>query len=135
MLTIHLSFIQAYNILFSLELCFGILATAGNYFHLMYSLPIFEMYSTMQSVIISVQTRYNQFVYTALLIAILITIYSSISFLYFKDLYFSSDLDENICNSFFRCFLSMFSLGIRSKGIGDFSGFHGFHETFYWGRY
>jgi hypothetical protein len=118
---------------------FGLLASLRDSFQFMFSLllfPIFDFFPTMQSVIISIQIRYQKFSYTALLIVILILLYSSISFLYFQDSYFSSDLNENICQSYLQCFLSMFNYGIRSGGIGDFSGYKSFSDTKnYWGNF
>ena len=118
---------------------FGVIANFDKRYHFAFSLllfPIFEFFPTMKSVTLSVQMRYQQFSYTAFLIVILILLYSSISFLYFQDSYYSVDLGQNICSSYLQCFLTMFNYGIRSGGIGDFSSYKSYEDKKnYWGNF
>ena len=50
----------------------------------------------------------------------------------FKELYFSTELDENLCSSYLLCFLNMLNYGIRSGTIGDFSYIKALDDPFYW---
>ena len=53
----------------------------------------------------------------------------------FRDLYYSTDLNENICFSYLSCFLNMLNNGIRSGSIGDFSNIKAQDDPYYWGYF
>jgi hypothetical protein len=114
---------------------FGFIAVLSENNRWMYSLQLFSVFAifpTMAIVIGAVKIRYKQFLSTALLIVIIILFYSSISFYMFRDLYFSLDLQENVCHSYLSCFLNMLNYGIRSGSIGDFSSIKAHDDPFYW---
>ena len=114
---------------------FGFFAILDEKNRWMYSFQLFSVLSifpTMAIVITSVMIRSKQFLSTALLILIIILFFSSISFYMFKELYFSTELDENLCSSYLLCFLNMLNYGIRSGTIGDFSYIKALDDPFYW---
>jgi len=79
-----------------LNFIFGFIAVNDpqlSFFYALQLVAIFALYPTMMSVIIAIKMRYEQFLSSALLILILILFFSSVSFLYFRELYFSPDLN------------------------------------------
>ena len=104
--SVHLMWKQTKNILhlfkdsdislISLNLIFGILAFSNKAFSFFYALqliPIFFLVMTMKNVLIAIWEKIEQFISSALLIFILILFFSSVSFLFFRELYFSPDLN------------------------------------------
>ncbi len=78
---------------------FGFLGILSESTRWMYSLQLFSafmIFPTMTLVITSIKLRYNQFFSTAMLMIIVLLFYSSISFYFFRDLYFDPDLNVNI---------------------------------------
>jgi hypothetical protein len=98
----------------------GIIAILHKRNHFVYSLQlftIFNLFPTMQSVIYSVRVRYKQFISATLLILIIILFYSSVSFYLFRNQFMNGD--ENLCDSFLHCFLTLINNGIRAgQGFG-----------------
>jgi hypothetical protein len=79
-----------------LNFIFGFIAINDpqlSFFYAFQLMAIFALYPTMMSVITAIKMRYEQFLSSALLILILILFFSSVSFLYFRELYFSPDLN------------------------------------------
>jgi len=116
------------------NLLIGILALISYKEYWIYTIQLFSVYfifPTMFSVILSVKERYEQFLATGLLIVIVILAYSSISFIFFNELYYSSELGVNFCSSYLYCFLNMLNNGIRTEGLGDFSTIKSFKDVFY----
>jgi len=75
---------------------FGFLGILSENTRWMYSLQLFSafmIFPTMTLVITSIKVRYNQFFSTAMLMIIVLLFYSSISFYFFRDLYFDPDLN------------------------------------------
>lgn len=101
---------------------FGLIAIIGGkekYFFYSFQLfIIFNFFPTMESVIISVRSRYKQFLSAALLICIMILFYSSISFFIFSSEYYNDSTNENVCDSLLHCFLYLFNYGLRSGSLG-----------------
>jgi hypothetical protein len=96
---------------------FGVLALINEKFNFLFALQlfsIFKIFPTMSSVIYSVKIRYKQFASTGFLLMILILFYTSITYFFFRDDLFREDLKENICETYFQCFLFLINSGIRS---------------------
>ena len=111
------------NSMFNMEIfCFiwalfwGILAITHEKLHFLFSLQlfvIFNLFQTMQSVLLTLKARYDQFLSTAFLLVILILFYSGITFYFFKH----NDDGSLLCNSYLECFLYLFNSGIRGGGL------------------
>ena len=124
----HLSLYKYISILWdkdivplSWSLVIGILANLHPSNFYLYSLqlfPIFNLFSTMRTVIYAVQIRYRQFISTTFLIIILILVYSSLSYYFFQPEFYNEDIKENLCETYFSCFFMLLNLGVRSGSIG-----------------
>lgn len=101
---------------------FGVLALLSDRYKFAYSLQLFAIFSqvpTMQTVIYSVIIRYKQFISATFVIIILMLLYSSLSFFWFRDEYYNSDIQENYCESYLQCFLHLITNGVRGgAGLG-----------------
>ena len=100
----------------------GIIAVIGQkstfYWYSFQLISIFSFFPTMQSVVISVKSRYKQFLSAALLIIIMILFYSSISFFLFNTEFYNEEINQNNCDSLLHCFLYLMNYGIRSGSLG-----------------
>ena len=99
------------------NLVFGFLGLLNEKLNFLFALQLFSFFfivPTMNSVIYSVRIRYKQFGSTGFLLVILILFYASITYYFFRDGLFNEDLNENICESYFRCFLYLINYGIRT---------------------
>jgi hypothetical protein len=79
---------------------------------------IFPFVPTMNSIIISVKSRYKQFLSAALLICIMILFYSSVSFYFFSDEFETEENRKKPCNNLLNCFLFLFNNGLRTGSLG-----------------
>lgn len=100
------------------------------YLDVFYSLQLLDLVTrspTLQNVIRSVTLNGSQFLMTALLMALIIFIYTNVGFFYLQDLFVDTNVnkfedtpDENFCTTMFECYLTMLDVGVRSGGgIGD----------------
>jgi len=110
---------EIYILLFSF--CVGMLAMwdiRNNWLFSLQMFSVFNLFDTMKMVLIAIQMRYVQFMSTGSIIVIFILFYSSISYYFFRPEFFNGDLNENLCDSFMHCFLSMMNYSLRGGGVG-----------------
>ena len=94
----------------------GIIALTNYNSTFLYSLQLFSMISlssTMKMVVKAVSDKYENFATTGVLIMIIVWIFTGIAFYYVRDDYLNADLNTNLCDSYFHCFLTLFNYGLR----------------------
>jgi len=119
---------------------FGVISLSSEKLNFLFALQLFSIFKivpTMFSVIYAVKIRYKQFASTGFLLMILILFYTSITYFFFRDDLYRSDVGENICETYFQCFLFLLNYGIRS-GSGIEFGIKqinevGFYKEFIFG--
>lgn len=100
------------------------------YLNVFYSLHLLDFVArspTLQNVIRSVTKNGGQFALTAVLMIVIIYIYTTIGFFYLQDLFvdtgvnkFENNPNENFCRTLLECFVVHVNLGLRAGGgIGD----------------
>lgn len=85
-------------------------------FTFLYSLQLFSFVSiipTMKLVIKALVDKWETFVHTGALIFIIVWVFSGISFYYQNGDYYFEDLDTNLCDSYWTCFLTILNYGLR----------------------
>jgi len=85
----------------------------------------------MMTVIKALYDRVTQFLSILYLLIIFIWFFAGIAFFNLRSLYVRVDQDENICSSYFICFLSHFNLGIRD-GLTNGPQKLFYHSTYYY---
>jgi inositol 1,4,5-triphosphate receptor type 3 len=95
----------------------GILKREWNYFYALQSFAIFFVNPTMKVVLSSIMLRYKQFISAIFGIFLTILFFSSLTFYFFRS-EFGDVSDDNICNSYFQCFVSISNFGLRAGSIG-----------------
>ena len=120
------------------NLLIGIIGLSSPTLNFFFSLQLFSIISlidTMKTIIYTIQLRWRQFMSTFILISILVLIFTSFMFYFFRD-YLVQKGDEKLelCNSYLNCFFNVFSSGIRlGGGIGDIMGQIRNEDPYYFG--
>ncbi len=100
----------------------SIVTLAGKEFLFLYSFQLFSIISLFDILMIVIKTLYYrglQFISTAVLLVIFIWFFAGTAFFWLKALYERPALRENVCESYFRCFLTYLNYGIRTNGPFD----------------
>jgi len=74
----------------------------------------------------------NQFSSVFLFLIALIWFFSAVAFFFLRPNFIKADLEENVCESYFRCFLTYFNYGIRDGGPFDMPASLAYSNSFYY---
>jgi hypothetical protein len=113
----------------------GIVAISSPICNFLFSLQLFSIISffdTMKTILMTIKLRWKQFTSTAILIVILIILFTGISFYFIRPYYILPD-GMNVCSNYIYCFLTIFSYGIRlGGGVGDLIGLVRYDDPEFW---
>lgn len=70
-------------------------------------------------VVKTLKEKYNEFLNTFFLLIIVLWFFAGFGFFYLRDIFAKVDLDENVCSSYLRCFITYFNYGMRTMGPFD----------------
>jgi len=94
--------------------------------------PIIEV---MRIVIISLSSRYDQFLATIILLIVVIWFFAGIAFYFLRDDMYLTDRSINFCPTYIACFINQFTFGLRDLGVKDQPDIMAFGQTYYWQRF
>ncbi len=78
---------------------------------------LIPLFGTMEIAIKTLKEKADQFFATGALLIALIWFFSAITLFHLRDAYY--DLKENVCDTYFRCFLTYLNYGMRLGGPFD----------------
>ena len=80
--------------------------------------------------------KIHYYLYACLILIVLFILnITAISFSFLKKDYYSDDLNENTCESYFYCFFTILNYGLRSGSIGDFSFIKSIKDDTYYSNF
>ncbi len=94
----------------------------------MFSFQLFSIasiFSTIRIAGLTLYRKYKQFLAVFSILSTLIILFSGAAFFFLRPNYINEELNENMCESWWRCFLTIFDYGLRAGGpFGTFSLAH-----------
>ncbi len=101
------------------NLIIGIIASIKPEFYFLFSLQLFSIASIFPTIRIAGVTlyrKYKEFLAVFSILSTLIILFSGAAFFFLRPNYLNEELNENMCESWWRCFFTIFNYGLRAGG-------------------